>query len=603
MFRHCLFTYLLPSTLGILFAGLMATKTVEEEAMQSRTDANVIEKSKDEEEERNKFQKLHSSEKSSETEMEHEQLQVLHDKNNLDLAQHLADSHENILTQRELIIVFLSMTIGLFLAFVDQTGITVALPYIADDLKAHQTISWAGTASLISTTVFAILFGRFSDIFSRKYTLIGSMVILAFFDLGCGLAQTPTQFYIFRAFCGIGTGGITSLTMVIVSDIVTLEQRGKYQGILGSFVGLGNAIGPFIASAFIEHLTWRKFYYTLFPIILCATISVFMIVPYTKPDYDIKEKIKNVDYLGFLSSSIAIIFLLIPISGGGSTFDWNSPFTIAMLTIGGAFVFVFLFVEYKIARLPMVPLRLFSANLSLTVLLSQNFFFGICYFSAIYYYPYYFEVVRNYSVLHTSCFFLAMVVPQCLSSISAGQLISRTKHYWHVTWFGYCMWMLALGLLNLWSSTNNYGLNIITMIINGMGVGCIFQPTLVAAQAHSYKKDRATVISTRNLLRSLGGAISLAISSTIVANTISRQLNISGNKYFSNEEIKQLKTLVYSKIDLTLYTAEQAEYLRGLYMKSIKTIFYVWMGCMGYCLVTNLSIKDRGLKPVDDRGD
>ena len=522
---------------------------------------------------------------------------------NSDLAQRMADSHENILSQKELIIVFLSMTVGLFLAFVDQTGITVALPYIADDLHAHQTISWAGTASLISTTVFAILFGRFSDIFSRKYTLIASMVVLAFFDLGCGLAQTPTQFYICRAFCGIGTGGITSLTMVIVSDIVTLEQRGKYQGILGSFVGLGNAIGPFIAAGFIEHLSWRKFYFTLFPIILCATISVFKIVPYTKPDNTMKEKLKNVDYFGFLSSSIAIIFLLIPISGGGSTFEWNSAFTIAMLTIGGTFVLVFLLVEYKVAKLPMVPLRLFSANLSLTVLLSQNFFFGMCYFSAIYYYPYYFEVVRNYSILHTSCFFLAMVVPQCLSSIGAGQLISRTKHYWHVTLFGYCMWMLAVGLLNLWSSTNNYGLNIITMILNGMGVGCIFQPTLVAAQAHSYKKDRATVISTRNLLRSLGGAISLAISSTIIANTISSQLAISGSKYFSNEEIVQLKKLVYSKIDLSLYTTEQSEYLRALYMKTIKTIFYVWMGCIGYCLVSNFTIKDLGLKPVDDRGD
>lgn len=537
------------------------------------------------------------------SELEKEKAVLQHTKTTGDLAQRMADSHENLLSKRKLIIVFLSMTIGLFLAFVDQTGVTVALPYIADDLHAHQTISWAGTSSLISTTVFAILFGRFSDIFSRKYTLIASMVVLAFFDLGCGLSQTPTQFYICRAFCGIGTGGITSLTTVIVSDIVTLEQRGKYQGILGAFVGLGNAIGPFIAAGFIEHSSWRKFYFTLFPIILCATISVFKIVPYTKPDNTIQEKLKNIDYFGFLSSSIAIIFLLIPISGGGSTFEWNSAFTIAMLTIGGTFVFVFLFVEYRVAKLPMVPLRLFSANLSLTVLLSQNFFFGMCYFSAIYYYPYYFEVVKNYSVLHTSCFFLAMVVPQCLSSVGSGQLISRTKHYWHVTWFGYCMWMLALGLLNLWSSTNNYGLNIITMILNGLGVGCIFQPTLVAAQAHSYKKDRATVISTRNLLRSLGGAISLAISSTIIANTISSQLSISGNKYFSNEEIVQLKKLVYSKINLTLYTAEQAEYLRALYMKSIKTIFYVWMGCMGYCLVSNLTIKDQGLKPVDDRDD
>ncbi|KAG0690249.1 hypothetical protein C6P40_003445 [Pichia californica] len=441
---------------------------------------------------------------------------------NRSVEQKLSDSHDNILTKKKIVVVFGAMAIALLLTFVDQTSITVSLPYIADDLNAHDTISWAGTSSLISNTVFMVLFGRFSDIFSRKYIMVSAMIILAFFDLACGLSQTPTQFYIFRGFCGIGNGGITSLTMVIVSDIVSLEDRGKYQGILGAFVGLGNAIGPFIASAFIQHSTWRKFYYTMFPLILSATAVIITLVPYTKPNQTVKEKLKSVDYLGFLTSSISIIFLLIPISGGGSTFTWNGGFVISMIIIGGLFSIFFVLVEYKFAKLPLIPLRLFNNEMSLTLLLTQNFFFGICYYSALYYYPYYFELIKGNSAIITSCYFLALVIPQSLFSIFCGQIISRTKHYWYVLWFGYGVWLIALGLTNLWKVNNNCGINIITLILNGMGVGSIFQPTLVAAQAHSFKKDRATVISTRNVLRSFGGAIGLAISSTIIVNSFNK---------------------------------------------------------------------------------
>lgn len=519
----------------------------------------------------------------------------------LTLSHKLADSHENILSSKELVIVFCSMAMGQFLIYVDQTGITVALPYMAKDLHAEQTIAWAGTASLISSTVFAVLFGRFSDIFSRKYTLIASMLLLAFFDLGCALAQTATQLYVFRGFCGVGIAGITTLINVIVSDVVTLEKRGKYQGILGSCVGLGNAAGPFIASGFIQHTSWRKFYYTLFPLLITAAAVMYKLIPYTRPNNSMKEKIINVDYLGFLTSSISIVFLLIPVSGGGSTFKWDSAFTISFIIIGGCFFFLFLLVEWRVARLPMIPLGLFKTTYSLTTLLLQNFFFGIAYYSGLYYYPYYFQIIRGFSVTHTSCFLLAMVLPQSLASVLSGQVIARTKHFWYVICTGYSLWMIATGLINLWSTDNHIGINIATMIINGFGVGCVFQPTLVAAQAHSYKKDRATVISTRNVIRSLGGAIGLAISSTIIANSISSELSQHGRLYFSASEVATLKTLVYSKLDLTLYSAKQALYLRQIYMKALKRVFYVWMGSMAACLVPGYFIKDHGLHPIDEK--
>lgn len=133
----------------------------------------------------------------------------------------------NILPRGQLITVFCGLAFALLITFVDQNAIGVALPTIGRDLDALDTITWAGTSSLIANTVFQVIYGRLSDIFGRKTVFLTALGLLAIGDLLCGFAQTSTQFYIFRGVAGIGNGGITALALMIVSDVVTLEDRGK----------------------------------------------------------------------------------------------------------------------------------------------------------------------------------------------------------------------------------------------------------------------------------------------------------------------------------------------------------------------------------------
>lgn len=126
------------------------------------------------------------------------------------------------------------------------------------------------------------------------------------------------MFYVFRAVAGIGSGGVTNIAMIIVSDVVTLEERGKYQGFIGFSTGVGNVIGPFLAAAFISTTTWRAFFWLLAPLaILCAGITFFLL-PSKPPQTTIRDGAKNIDYWGVLTMSIGVIFLLIPISGVSS---------------------------------------------------------------------------------------------------------------------------------------------------------------------------------------------------------------------------------------------------------------------------------------------
>lgn len=267
----------------------------------------------------------------------------------------------NLLPRGKLLVVLATLSVTLLVTFIDQNGISVALPTIAADIHAEDTVSWAGTASLIGNTTFQMLYGRLSDLFGRKAVYLGAVALLAGADLGCGLVHTPAAFYICRALAGIGGGGITNLSMIIVSDVVTLEQRGRYQGIIGAMVGLGNVGGPFLAAALIERAhDWRAFFYMLAPLAaLTGVLASFLLPPSSKGRAPWRESVKKIDYWGMLSSSVAVVFLLIPISGGGTYYEWNSPMVIAMLVIGALALPLFLLIEWKLAKLPMMPCKLF----------------------------------------------------------------------------------------------------------------------------------------------------------------------------------------------------------------------------------------------------
>ena len=261
----------------------------------------------------------------------------------------------NILPFAKLRIVYGTLALAFFIAYADQNGVGVALPTIGKDLNAEDTIAWAGTSSLIANTVFQVLYGRLSDIFGRKNIYLSTIALLAVGEFLCATAQSASALYVFRGLTGIATGGINSLTMAIVSDVVTLQKRGYYQGILGGFLGLGNIVGPFLSAAFIQHASWRDFFFLIGSLAVLSGGLSFFLLPPNKAKGNAREKTKLIDWWGLLAGSIATILVLIPISGGGSYFPWTSPMVVSMLAVSGIAVIVFLFVEWKVARLPLMP--------------------------------------------------------------------------------------------------------------------------------------------------------------------------------------------------------------------------------------------------------
>jgi len=447
----------------------------------------------------------------------------------------------------------------------------------------------------------------------RKVVFLSALMLLAICDLLCGFSQNATMLYVFRALAGVANGGITSLSMMIVSDIVTLKERGKYQGILGACVGLGNMVGPFIAAAFAQHSTWRGLFWLVSPLAALCCLICFFILPPSKDSskLDFKTVAKKIDHWGILYGSAAIVLILIPVSGGGSYFAWDSVMVILMLAIGGSCALAFLFVEHKVAVLPMMPCKSpdpvvvfilvlktnFDAvslfrNPPVCVLLLQNFLFGIVYYSQLYYLPLFFQNARGMSPITSAVLVLPITAAQMTLSILSGQYISRRERYGEVIWLGFFLWTIGVGLTCMFDLNTPIAAIVVILLVQGAGVGLIFQPTLVALQAHCSKEQRAVVISNRNFLRSLGGAVGLAISAAALQNSLTKAMPPEFSSFVSSYDTPDFEALGASP--------EQIQAVLQAYATASRTVFIMNVPFMGLCLIGCLLIKDRGLQRPDE---
>ncbi|CAN9476799.1 unnamed protein product [Alternaria alternata] len=507
----------------------------------------------------------------------------------------------NTMTSTQLRIAIPALSVCLFVSFIDQTSVSTATPAIAVDLNTGTATSWIGTSFLIASTAFQLINGRLSDIFGRKNLLLISLTLMALGDLGCGFARTAVQLFVLRAIAGIGGGGINSLVMIIVSDITTLQNRGKYQGWLGAIIALGNGAGPFLGGAIVEGATWRWVFWII-PIMSVPTSMVILFfLPLKHRSGDHLEKIKKIDYGGMLLNIASTLLLLIPLSGGGVTYAWASPFFIACTAIGAVLGVLFVLYEWKLVALPIMPLRLYRAPHCWALYL-QTFLIGLAYFGNFFYLPIYFQSVLRYSPLVSGALILPVVITTSFTSIASGQYMNRVGSYMHCILLGFGLWTLGNGLTLLFDRDTSLAVLIVVLIIEGAGIGLTLQPTLVGMYANSRAEDRAVTTGLRNFIRTIGGAFGLVISGVILSNTLSRDL--SNRSFVSDDLMSQLTSSTYD-LDQFGLSQDQKQDVFDTYMLGLHYIFIFFTVCSGLSLsltfwVGNTSLK--APKKLDEEG-
>ncbi|KIJ12269.1 hypothetical protein PAXINDRAFT_101285 [Paxillus involutus ATCC 200175] len=266
----------------------------------------------------------------------------------------------NLLPFRKVLTVFSGLALCVVASTLDSVIIATALPTISASFNAGSVISWVPSAYMLTSTSFQPLYGRLSDIFGRKAALCLAMVVFMIGSLLSGFSSSIIELIVYRGFAGAGGGGIINMAQIIISDVVSLRDRGKYQGIMSGVVALGYAIGPPVGGVLSERVSWRWCFWVNLPVSLSAICTVLYVLPLKPVEGGVKRKLLAVDYVGTGLTLVGSVLIILPLIWGGVTFPWNSPIVLAPLCSGVLVIFLFCCWEWKGANLPIVPMHIFK---------------------------------------------------------------------------------------------------------------------------------------------------------------------------------------------------------------------------------------------------
>lgn len=433
-------------------------------------------------------------------------------------------------SQRQLKLVVIGLILGLFLAGLDSSIVSVAMPTIAGTLGGFSKLAWVSTAYIVTTAMATPLLGKLSDIFGRRRMYLMSVTVFLTGSVLCGLAQNIDQLIVYRAIQGIGGGGIGAITFAIIAELVVPRERGKYIGLFTSAYALSSVAGPLIGGWIVEQTSWRWIFLVNIPIggvALAITASVLHM-----KFHRIEAK---VDIRGAVLLSLAILGLFIALEFGRS-WGWTSirllGTVMATVFVLGAFVR-----EERRAAEPIVPMRLLRDRVVLVCSIVA-FLIGTAMFGVSLYFSVYFQDVRFISPTVSGLQSLPIIIGILVSSTIIGRLISRTGKYRMfpiggslVMAFGIILAALAI------SPTAKYAMIATAMALIGLGMGATFPTLSIASQNAVGIRDLGITTALITFFRTLGGAVALALYSTVFNSVVIDQLGHrlpSGTKFSGN---------------------------------------------------------------------
>ena len=418
-----------------------------------------------------------------------------------------------VLTHRRILVIISALMLGMFLAALDQTIVSTALPTIVADLHGASHLSWVVVAYLLASTVSTPLWGKLGDQYGRKVFFQGAILIFLVGSVLSGISHSMLELIICRAIQGLGSGGLFVGTQAIVGDIVPPRERGRYQGLFGAVFGVASVIGPLLGGVFVEQLSWRWIFYINIPVGAIALAVVAAQVP-----GNLRRVHHVIDYLGTLTLVIAVTGLVLFTSLGGTTYAWGSGPIIAFGVVGAIFLVIFGIVEQRAVE-PVLPLHLFSIR-AFSISNLVGFIVGFAMFGAITFLPLFFQISRGDSPTISGLELLPLMVGMLSVSIASGQYISRSGRYRMFPIIGAALVTVGLFLLSLMGIGTSLILSAIYMAVLGMGLGSVMQVLVLIAQNAVPYSELGVATSGATFFRSIGGSFGAAIFGAIFSNVL-----------------------------------------------------------------------------------
>jgi EmrB/QacA subfamily drug resistance transporter len=422
-----------------------------------------------------------------------------------------------VYSHRQIMVIMSGLMLGMLLAALDQTIVATALPTIVGDLGGLNHLSWVVTAYLVASTVTTPLYGKFSDVYGRKRTFQFAIVVFLFGSALAGLSQSMIELIAFRGLQGIGAGGLMTLAMTIIGDVVPPRQRGRYQGYMGAVFALASVIGPLLGGFFVDQLSWRWVFYVNIPVGAVALVvtSIVLDLPYTR-------MVHRIDYAGTVLLVSAVGSILLAVTWGGTQYAWGSPIIITLGVVGAILMVAFVTVERRAAE-PVLPLYLFK-NRVFAVSTATMFIVGLAMFGGIIYLPLFLQVVGRKSATSAGLLLLPLILGIVFTSIISGRVISRTGRYKAFPVVGMLVMSLGLYLLSTMGPTTTEAGAGAYMVVLGLGLGMVMQVLVLAVQNAVERRDLGTATGAATFLRSMGGSFGVALFGAVLSNRLATNL-------------------------------------------------------------------------------
>ncbi|WP_084678124.1 MFS transporter [Actinopolymorpha alba] len=423
------------------------------------------------------------------------------------------------LSHRQILTILAGLMLGMFLAALDQTIVSSAIRTISDDLHGLDQQAWATTAYLITSTVSTPLYGKLSDLWGRRPLFLTSISLFVVGSLACTFSQSMYQLAGFRAFQGLGAGGLMSLAFAIIGDIVPPRERARYQGYFMAVFATSSVLGPVIGGFFAGQSSilgmdgWRWVFLVNVPIGIIALIVVARVlhIPHTRRSH-------RIDWLGAVTIALGVVPLLI-VAEQGRGWGWDSRNSLLCYAIGAVGLIAFILVERRMGDDALIPLRLFR-NSVFTLSSAGGLFVGMAMFGAIAMIPQYLQIVQGASPTKAGLLMLPLMAGIMTASMGSGVITAKTGRYKVFPLVGTVLMTGGLLLFSrvqwdtpLWETD-------IYMVVVGLGLGLCMQTITLAVQNAVPPRDMGVASSSSMFFRQMGGTLGTAVFLSLLFSTV-----------------------------------------------------------------------------------
>jgi EmrB/QacA subfamily drug resistance transporter len=415
------------------------------------------------------------------------------------------------MSHRQILLVIFGLMAGMFLSALDQTIVGTAIRTIGDDLHGLSEQAWVTTAYLIVSTISTPIYGKLSDIFGRRPLFLFAILIFILGSVLASFSGSMLELAAFRAIQGLGAGGLMSMPLAIMGDMLAPRERARYQGYFLAVFGISSLVGPLVGGLFaganeiLWIAGWRWVFLINVPIGIIALGMVWRFLHLPKH----ARGSARIDWWGAAGVIVALVPLLL-VAEQGRDWGWASAGSIACYIIGGLGIIAFILIELAMKDDALIPLKLFRSNtFSMATIIGVLVGFGM--FGAMLTLPLYLQLVLGATPTESGLQLLPMILGLMISSIVSGQIIARTGHYRQFPIIGTAMLSGGFFYLTFLRYGDSYWFIAGAMLLIGLGLGQLMQTLTIASQNSVGLRDMGVATSASTFFRQIGGTLGTAV--------------------------------------------------------------------------------------------